>query len=80
MDTEHLGQLREIVVPRTWSIDELDYAAMPPLYPSGAGAGKLLVVHVPGRMFGPYESGRLVRWGRSALAVDRRQLLMGSFT
>lgn len=62
-DAEHLGQLGDVLVPRTWSIDELDYAAMPQLYPAGAGARKLLVVHVPGQMFGAYESGRLVRWG-----------------
>ena len=62
-DAEHLGQLREIVVPRTWSIDELDYVAMPKVYPPGEGDGKLLVVHLPGQMFGAYESGRLVRWG-----------------
>ena len=62
-DVEHLGQLREIVVPRTWSSDELDYATMPRQYPSGDGHSKLLIVHLPGQMFGAYESGRLVRWG-----------------
>jgi hypothetical protein len=62
-DGEHLAQLREVVVPRTWSTDELDYAAMPRLYPPGEGDSKLLIVHLPGQMFGAYESGRLVRWG-----------------
>jgi lipoprotein-anchoring transpeptidase ErfK/SrfK len=62
-DVEHLGQLREIVVPRTWSSHELDYATMPKRYSPGEGDSKLLIVHLPGQMFGAYEAGRLVRWG-----------------
>ena len=62
-DLEHLGQLREMLVPRTWSSDELDYSTMPRRYPSGEGHSKLVVVHLPGQMFGAYESGWLVRWG-----------------
>ena len=62
-DLAHLGQLREMLVPRTWSSDELDYSTMPRQYPSAEGHSKLVVVHLPGQMFGAYESGWLVRWG-----------------
>jgi hypothetical protein len=62
-DRAHLGQLNEMLVPRTWSSDERDYSTMPRRYPSVEGQRKLVVVHLPGQMFGAYESGRLVRWG-----------------
>ena len=63
VDLEHLGQLREMLVPHTWSSDELDYSTMPTRYPPGSDHRRLLIVHLPGQMFGAYESGRLVRWG-----------------
>jgi lipoprotein-anchoring transpeptidase ErfK/SrfK len=64
MDVDHLGQLRDtVVVPQSASLDELAYATLPRHYAAAERYTKLLVVHLPGQMFGAYESGRLVRWG-----------------
>ena len=62
-DLEHLDGLRELVIPNRWVADELTYSPLPRQYPAGAPLPKLLVVHVPGQMFGAYEFGTLVRWG-----------------
>jgi hypothetical protein len=62
-DLEHLGRLRELVVPDVWLANELACSPLPACYPAGGSFPKLLVVHLPGQMFGAYESGRLVRWG-----------------
>jgi hypothetical protein len=62
-DREHLDGLPELVVPDHWTGDELIYSALPRHYPASASLPKLLVVHVPGQMFGAYEFGTLVQWG-----------------
>ena len=62
-DRDHLGRLRELVVPDRWFLDELAYSLMPPRYAASEGYPKVLVVHLPGQMFGAYEHGTLVRWG-----------------
>jgi hypothetical protein len=62
-DREHLTRLTELVVPETWQLDERSYAVLPSLYLDAAPFEKLLVVHLPGQMFGAYEHGSLVRWG-----------------
>jgi hypothetical protein len=62
-DVEHLEQLREVVVPESWSDDELSYSVLPTRYPSSAAWPTFLVVYLPGQLFGAYEFGNLVRWG-----------------
>jgi hypothetical protein len=62
-DRDHLARLRTLVVPEQWLVDELAYSVMPQDYPSSASLPKLLVLHLPGQMFGAYEFGVLVRWG-----------------
>lgn len=62
-DLEHLQSLPALVVPDSWVPDELAYSALPGRYPSSKSFPKLLVVHLPGQMFGAYESGTLARWG-----------------
>jgi hypothetical protein len=62
-DRDHLPGLATLMVPERWDEDELIYAPLPARYPPGAALAKMLVLHLPGQMFGAYESGRLVRWG-----------------
>jgi hypothetical protein len=62
-DLEHLPRLPTLVVPEQWVADELAYSVLPAVYASAQGRPKALVVHVPGQIFGAYESGQLVRWG-----------------
>jgi hypothetical protein len=62
-DVAHLQRLREVVVPESWSGDELSYSVLPTVYPSSERWPKFVVIHVPGQVFGAYEFGRLVRWG-----------------
>jgi hypothetical protein len=62
-DVRHLEQLPEVVVPDTWSEDELFYSVLPPRYSSAEEWPTFLVVYLPGQIFGAYEFGRLVRWG-----------------
>ena len=62
-DVEHLGRLREIVVPDSWVSDELAYSVLPARYAASEKLSKLLVVYQPAQLFGAYEFGRLVRWG-----------------
>jgi hypothetical protein len=62
-DLEHLVRLRELVVPESWLPDELPYSVLPRHYASSEPFFKLLVVHLPGQVFGAYEAGVLVRWG-----------------
>ena len=58
----HLEQLRELVVPESWS-DELSYSVLPTRYASSEAWPTFLVVYLPGQLFGAYEFGSLVRWG-----------------
>jgi hypothetical protein len=62
-DIGHLEQMPELVIPESWREDELTYSVLPMRYASGEPWSKLLVVHLPGQLFGAYEFGRLVRWG-----------------
>lgn len=62
-DREHLPKLPALVVPERWFSDELAYSAMPARYPAGESFPKMLVVHLPGQVFGAYQFGALVRWG-----------------
>jgi hypothetical protein len=62
-DLNHLARLAVLVVPEVWVSDELAYSVLPRRYPSAERHAKLLVVHLPGQLFGGYESGILVRWG-----------------
>jgi hypothetical protein len=62
-DVEHLGQLREVVLPESWINDELPYSVLPMRYSASERQSTFLVVHLPGQLFGAYEFGSLVRWG-----------------
>lgn len=62
-DVEHLGQLREVVLPESWIDDELPYSVLPMRYAASEPWSTFLVVYLPGQLFGAYEFGRLVRWG-----------------
>ena len=61
-DVGHLEQLRELVVPESWS-DELSYSVLPARYASSEAWPTFLVVYLPGQLFGAYEFASLVRWG-----------------
>ena len=58
-----LEQLPVLVIPDSWDGDDLAYSPLPQSYPDGARLSKLLVVYVPGQVFGAYEHGHLIRWG-----------------
>jgi hypothetical protein len=62
-DFAHLEQLRELTMPAYWVEDELLYTVLPPRYSSAEEWPTLLVVYLPGQVFGAYEFGELVRWG-----------------
>lgn len=62
-DVEHLGQLREVVLPESWIDDELPYSVLPMRYAASEPWSTFLVVYLPGQLFGAYECGSLVRWG-----------------
>jgi hypothetical protein len=78
-DRGHLPQLALLVVPDVWADDELGYSQMPLTYSSGAALAKLLVLHVPGQMFGAYEFGFLVRWGPVSSGGRARETPQGLF-
>jgi hypothetical protein len=62
-DAQHLDRLIELVVPEWWSLDERAYTSLPAWYEPASSYPKLVVVYVPGQVFGAYEAGRLARWG-----------------
>ena len=62
-DRDHLPRLSELVAPERWFSDELLYSVMPASYPPGGLFSKLLVLYLPGQVFGAYELGTLMRWG-----------------
>jgi hypothetical protein len=78
-DLDHLAQMRSIVVPVTWSADELTYSPMPREYPPAALEPKSLVVHLPAQVFGAYENGHLVRWGPISSGRRAAQTPSGSY-
>jgi hypothetical protein len=57
-----LERLSVLVVPESWD-DDLAYSPLPVSYPYEDRRSKLLIVHLPGQLFGAYENGRLIRWG-----------------
>ena len=61
-DLEQLGQLPALVVPESWD-EEMSYSVLPRRYPASEAWPTFVVVHLPGQLFGAYESGHLVRWG-----------------
>lgn len=62
-DRNQLALLPELVVPDQWLPDEEPYSPLPLHYECARDQRKLLVVYVPGQLFGAYEFGVLVRWG-----------------
>ena len=62
-DEAHLGRLPAVVVPLSWTDDDLSYSVLPRRYAAANAASTLLVVYLPGQLFGAYEFGTLVRWG-----------------
>jgi len=78
-DVEHLEQLREIIVPESWSEDELSYSVLPMRYPSSDGWSTFLVVHLPGQLFGAYKFGNLVRWGPVSSGSQSNPTSQGRF-
>jgi L,D-transpeptidase-like protein len=79
-DREHLGRLREIVVPERWLENELAYSPMPARYEAGASLRKVLVVYLPGQAFGGYEFGTLVRWGPVSSGQRSSPTAAGSYS
>lgn len=66
-DREHLLRTEPpvpgMLVPVTWTQDELAFSPFPGEWTEAAGIPKYLVVHQPQQAFAAYEFGRLVRWG-----------------
>ncbi len=62
-DLSALERLPDLVIPESWDAPELSHTVLPGRYPSAASLPKLLIVHLPGQLFGAYEAGVLVRWG-----------------
>jgi hypothetical protein len=79
-DRDHLARLPVLVIPEAWASDELAYSVLPRRYPSGERHPKLLVVHLPGQLFGGYESGILVRWGPISSGARRSPTPSGFFS
>ncbi len=75
----HLTRLQTLVVPASWE-DELAYSVLPARYPPGRPPVKLLIVFLPGQLFGAYESGSLVRWGPISSGRRRSPTPAGQFT
>ena len=78
-DVGHLEQLRELVVPESWSDDELSYSVLPTRYASSEAWPTFLVVYLPGQLFGAYEFGSLVRWGPVSSGSRNNPTSAGSF-
>jgi hypothetical protein len=78
-DVGHLGALPQLVVPVSWTADELAYSPLPIRYAERADWPTYLVVHLPGQVFGAYEFGALVRWGPVSSGVRRHQTPAGLF-
>ena len=78
-DAGDLEQLKELVVPDSWSGDELSYSVLPARYALSEGWSTFVVVYLPGQLFGAYESGRLVRWGPVSSGSRRSPTSPGRF-
>ena len=68
-----------LLVPEQWPADELAYTTLPDVYPPAESEPKMVVVYLPGQMFGAYESGRLVRWGPISSGARTRPTPEGLF-
>jgi hypothetical protein len=79
-DVGHLARLPELVVPESWVAEERAYSPLPYYYPSSEQFPKVLVVHLPGQVFGAYESGVLVRWGPVNTGGRKSQTPSGPFS
>jgi hypothetical protein len=79
-DEAHLKRLLPLVVPLSWETGDTSHSVLPRRYAPAAAASKFLVVHLPGQMFGAYESGALVRWGPISSGRRSRATPSGSFT
>ena len=62
-DLDALDRLPYLVVPVSWDAPELSHTVLPGQHPAAASEPKLLIVYLPGQVFGAYEWGVLVRWG-----------------
>ena len=62
-DAGHLRRLPALVVPVSWTEDDLADSVLPGRYAAAATSPTFVVVHVPGQLFAAYEFGTLVRWG-----------------
>lgn len=78
-DVEHLGQLREVVLPESWIDDELSYSVLPMRYAAGEPWSTFPVAYLPGQLFGAYEFGSLVRWGPVSSGGRSNQTSSGLF-
>jgi L,D-transpeptidase catalytic domain len=79
-DRANLDRLPLLVMPASWNVDEQAWSRFPARYPSAAAVPKLLVVFVPGQMFGAYEAGSLVRWGPVSSGGAASPTPVGTFT
>ena len=78
-DAASLEGLPQVVLPDSWDTDELGHSPLPPTYASAASARKVLIVHLPGQVFGAYEQGKLVRWGPISSGRAGSPTPVGSF-
>jgi hypothetical protein len=78
-DAAHLPRLRRLIVPKSWSSDELAYSPLPQEVPELSGEQKSVVVDLAGQVFGAYESGKLVRWGPVSSGDRHHQTPSGSY-
>jgi L,D-transpeptidase catalytic domain len=66
-DVEHLLRpepaVPGLIVPGSWTEDELAFSPMPAASEWAAAHAKAIVVHQPAQVFGAYENGQQVRWG-----------------
>ncbi len=79
-DRSHLDKLPQIAVPDSWDAGELALSPLPGRYSSSDAVSKLLVVHLPGQLFGAYEAGILVRWGPISSGGRDSPTPAGAFT
>jgi lipoprotein-anchoring transpeptidase ErfK/SrfK len=63
VDSSRLSKMAAVVVPTTWSDDELAYSPFPLTYAWAMDKPKTIVVDQAAQAFGAYEYGELVRWG-----------------
>lgn len=63
VNAARLKRMKKVVVPATWSNDELSYSPFPQEYRWAADKPKAIVVDQTAQAFAAYEHGRLVRWG-----------------